>query len=199
MAGRGAVVTSCLHAVRHPGELTAEAALAWFTGTDGGGEAIGYLFAPGRAEWFRCEGAIARGPEGPRDLAAAYELVATDGKRHLRWTHRASGTGPAVGLSEITGLLPPGSELPDEPHRTRLAGTIRRKLAGTVRESRGGWSALMSARYAPCLVPVAAGQGEEIWADMAEYAVTDAHGNISVIDTLLTGLRPQTAAKERPA
>ncbi len=192
-------MTANLHGVSHPSELTAGAALAWFTGAGDGGEVIGYLFAPDRAEWFRCDGAVAQGPEGPRDLAAAYELVATDGKRHLRWTHRASGAGPAVSLSEPQELLPPGEQLPAEPPRTRLAGTAARKLAGTVRESGDGWSTLGSARYAPCQVPVAAGKGKEIWADMAEYAVSDEHGNISVIDTLLIALRPRAAAKDRRA
>src|SRR5260370_50950 len=83
--------------------------------------------------------------------------------------------------------------------RTGLAGTAARTLAGTVRESGDGWSTLGSARYAPCQVPVAAGKGKEIWADMAEYAVSDEHGNISVIDTLLIALRPRAAAKHRRA
>jgi|HubBroStandDraft_1064217.scaffolds.fasta_scaffold09000_2 hypothetical protein len=192
-------MTASLHGASYAGEVTARAALAWFAAAPAaGGEIIGYLFTPGRAEWFRCDGATAQGPGRPRDLAAAYELVATDGRRHLRWTHQQAGTGPAVSLSEDPGLLPAGDPLPAGPARDRLDGTASRRLAGQVIEAREGWATLGSARYARCQVPATAEPGQEIWADLAEYTVSDEHGNLSVIDTLLLALRPE-AAKERRA
>ncbi len=131
--------------------------LTWFAASataDGGPEVIGYVYAPARAEWFRWDGAEPAGPDGPRDLSAAYELTATDGHCHLRWTHRQSGTGPAVSLSEIPGLLPPGDPLPPGQARSRLNGTPARMLAGKVTESSDGWTTIRSARYAPAHVPV---------------------------------------------
>ncbi len=193
-------MTAILHAVSHPGDVTASAALAWFAtpaAADSGPEVIGYVYAPARAEWFRWDGTEPAGPDGPRDLSAAYELTATDGHRHLRWTHRQSGTGPAVSLSENPGQLPPGDPLLPGHARSRLNGAPARMLAGKVTESSDGWTTIRSARYAPAHVPVAAEKGQEIWADLAEYAVTDDHGNISVIDTLLTGLRPEPAKERR--
>jgi hypothetical protein len=193
-------MTAALHAVSHDGDLTAGAALAWFASPGAaasGSEVIGYLYAPDRAEWFRWDGTQPTGPDGPRDLTAAWELTATDGRRHLRWTHRQSGTGPAVSLSEDPHLLPAGDPVPACQPRTRLDGTSVRMLAGQVMDSGDGWATLRSARYARAHVPATAENGQEIWAELAEYAVTDDHGNRSVVDTLLTGLRPQQPAKER--
>jgi hypothetical protein len=185
-----------LYAVAHPGALTASGALAWFDPAGGGRAVIGYLYAADRAEWFRCDGAVAAGPDGPRELRTAYELVATDGTRHLRWRHENAGTGPAVSLSEDRDRLPAGEPLPAEPERTRLDTAARRLLAGKVVRAGDGWATLGSARYARCQVPVTAGLGQEVWADLAEYTVSDEHGNLSVIDTLLLGLRPRAAEKE---
>jgi hypothetical protein len=189
-------MTARLHAVTHPGTVTASAALAWFTSA-GDRPVIGYLFAADRAEWFRCDAAMPSGPAGPRDLTTAYELVATDGERHLRWLHRTSGTGPAVSLSEHPELLPPGTPVIAGPARARLGGVSSRLLAGRVTGSADGWSTLGSARYARSQVPVAAQVDQEIWAEQAEYAVSDEHGNLSVVDTLLLRLIPRPAPKER--
>jgi hypothetical protein len=189
-------MTGSLHGVGHPGDVTAAAALSWFAAASDT-EIIGYLFAPDRAEWFRCDGATPRGPERSCDLATAFELAATDGRRHLRWTHHRSGTGPAVSLSEDHGLLPAGEPLPAGPRRTRLGGSVPRRLAGLVIESGDGWTTLGSGRYGRCQVPSAAEPGQEIWADLAEYTVSDEQGNLSVVDTLLLGLRPQAAKGRR--
>ena len=193
-------MTARLHAVRRPGEATAAEALAWFAGAPAGGrETIGYLLAPDRAEWFRCHGPVPHGPEAARDLTTAFEVVATDGVRHLRWLHDAAGTGRAVSLAEIPDVLPGGEELPAHPERTRLDGVAARLLAGLVAGSRNGWATLVSARYAPFPVPVTAGPGQEVWAERAEYTVCDRHGNLSVADTLLLGLRARDAGMSRAA
>jgi hypothetical protein len=188
-----------LHGIRHPGEVTAASALAWLASSAGTGEVIGYLLAPDRAEWFRCDGMNPRGPAGPRDLAPAFEVFATDRRRHLRWVHGASGTGQAVSLAENPGWLPPGEPLPAEPARTRLGGAVARLLAGRVTTGRVGWATLASARYEPCDVPVNAEPGQEVWADLAEYVVQDEHGNLSVTDTVLLGLRARQADQPRAA
>jgi len=192
-------MTARLHAVTHPESVTASAALAWFTSASRGREVIGYLFAPDRAEWFRCDAAAPSGPAGPRDLTTAFELVATDGERHLRWFHQAAGVGEAVSLSEIPDLLPPGTPITAGPDRTRLDGALSRLLAGRVADSASGWSTLGSARYARSQVPVAAQVNQEIWAEQAEYAISDDHGNLSVVDTLLLRLIPRPAQEERQA
>jgi hypothetical protein len=201
------VTTTRLHAVRHPGAVSAAGALVWFTGGQDGVPArpvIGYLLAAARAEWFRCDGATAgdvaaHGPDGPRDLGDAFEVFATDGTRQLRWRHVDSGTGAAVSLAEDVGLLPASAALASDPERRRLAGTATRLFAGQVVAATDGWATLATARYAPCDVPVNAAVGQEVWASQAEYAVSDEHGNLSVIDTLLLALEARTppSAKER--
>lgn len=182
-------MTTRLHGVCHAGEVTAVGALAWFAGQPAGREVIGYLLAPDRAEWFRCDGPVARGPDGPRDLATAFEVFATDGQCQLRWTHGARGTGRAVSLAEDPDLLPPGENLPAEPERTRLAHPVKRLLAGNITRSRDDWATLASARYGAYEVPVTGQPRQQVWANLAEYVVCDVHGNLSVIDTLLLSLR----------
>jgi hypothetical protein len=196
MSGAGA-----LHAVRHPGLATASAALAWFTEHQPG-PAIGYLYAPGRAEWFRSAAGAAHGPDGPRDLSDAFELFATSGTRHLRWFHQAGGYGQTVCLSEDAALLPPGDPVgaADAAERRRLDHPAERILAGRVIRARDGWATLATARYPSCDIPVEASDSQQVWASLAEYAVRDGHGNVSVADTLLvslTGRDPaQAAGKE---
>jgi hypothetical protein len=186
-------MTVRLCAARHPGAVSAADALAWFAagpraGSPDGGEVIGYLLAPDRAEWFRCDGAVPRGPGAPRNLSDAFEVYATDGARQLRWGHEAAGRGWAAGLAQDAALLPPGQALPQAPERLRLDGTRERLLAGRVVAVREAWVTLATARYAPCDVPVAAAPGDEVWARLAEYATRDEHGNLSVADTLLLSL-----------
>src|ERR1017187_4392229 len=193
-----------LHAVRHPGLVGVLGALAWFTGHQPGsaGDVIGYLFAPGRAEWFRSAASVAEGPDGPRGLGDAYELFATSGTSHLRWFHQAGGYGQAVCLGEDAAILPPGEPVAatDASQRRRLESTVERILAGRVIRARDGWATLATARYPSCDVPVTASAGQEVWAFLAEYAVRDGHGNVSVADTLLVSLAgrdPAQAGKER--
>ena len=198
-------IPDLLRAVRYPGSVTASSAVAWFTasrpveaeGRSGGG-AIGYLLAPDRAEWFRCPGEGVRGPDGPRDLAGAFEVYATGGGGQLRWVHQDDGEGWAVSLSEDAATLPEGTPVSAGPERRRLAGTADRLLAGRVVEVRAGWATLATARYAPYAVPVRADVGQEVWAELAEYAVSDEHGNLSVIDTLLLSLTARPAAPTGP-
>lgn len=186
---------SALHAIRASGALTAGAALAWLAAAAGTGEVTGYLYAADQAEWFRLDAGAPRGPAGERDLAGAFELYATDGLRHLRWLHERTGTGRAVALAEDPSLLPPGDPVPAEPARTRLEGASRRLLAGKVVRAGGRWATLASARYQPYDVPLDAEPGWQAWADMAEYVAADEHGNLSVADTLLLGLRAQPSAR----
>ena len=198
-------MTARLCAARHPGGVSAADALAWFTagpraGSPAGGEVIGYLLAPDRAEWFRCDGAVPRGPGAPRDLGDAFEVYATDGARQLRWGHEAAASGWAVGLTQDAALLPPGQALPQAPERLRLDGTRERLLAGrvvAVLAVREAWVTLATARYAPCDVPVAAAPGDEVWTRLAEYAIRDEHGNLSVADTLLLSLTSRIPSATR--
>ena len=179
-----------LHTVRHAGSVTASDALAWFAGHPAGADVIGYLLAPDRAEWFRYAGDVASGPDDPHDLGGAFELFATAGTRQLRWFHRDGGTGQAVCLGEDPAVLPPGEPVmgADSPTRRRLEEPAERVLAGRVIRARDGWATLATARYPSCDVPVAASYGQEVRAVLAEYTVRDAHGNLSVADTLLLSL-----------
>lgn len=186
-----------LHAVTHPRQITAADALAWFIEEAAGRSVTGYLYAPADALWFRCHGPVPHGPGAERDLTPVFEIFATDGSRQLRWIHRTSGTGEAITLAEDPGLLPPGTAMTTVPVRTRLGGVATRMLAGLVLESHDGWASLASARYAPCDVPVSASRGQEVWADLAEYSVTDEHGNVSVTDTLLLGLQARDPGPSR--
>ncbi len=196
------MLTDPLHAVRSVSPVTAPAAVAWFARCDlvcanagAGQDVIGYLLAADRAEWFRCEGETARGPDGPRELAGAFELFATSGAGQLRWLQEDGGRGWAVCLSEAAAGLPDGQRLVAKPERRRLAGTAERLLAGRVTAARDGWATLTTARYAPCEVPAGAVAGQEVWAELAEYGVSDEHGNLSVIDTLLLSLSARASAE----
>jgi hypothetical protein len=192
-----------LRSVRHPGQVTAAGALAWFTASAPGADVIGYSFGPDWAEWFRCAGPAPCGPDGPLPVEEAFEVFATSGACQLRWFHQASGQGWAVCLGEDAAALPPGDPVTGQegsPERRRLPGTAGRLLAGRVTRARDGWARLVTARYPSCDVPVAAGEGQDVWALLAEYAVTDEHGNVSVADTLLLSLMPRDhvpTARER--
>jgi len=196
-----------LHAVRSLSQVTAPGALDWFsecefvTADPGpGGGVIGYLLAADRADWFRCAGPVPHGPTGPRELAGAFEVFATAGSVQLRWVHEADGLGWAVSLSEDPAVLPAGQPLAGGPERRRRPGTVSRLLAGRVVTAGDGWATLATARYAPCDVPVNAARDQEVWAELAEYAVSDEHGNLSVTDTLLLSLTarsPEPSGKER--
>jgi hypothetical protein len=193
-------MNAVLHAVRHPGPVTAVGALAWFAaGQRASAEVVGYLLAPDRAEWFRYNGGTAHGPDGPRDLGGGYELYATAGARQLRWFHRAGGAGQAVCLNQDPAAVPAGEAAgpADSAERRRLERTAERILAGRVIHSRDGWAKLATARYPSCDVPVTAGPGQEVWALMAEYAVRDDHGNLTVTDTLLLSLAGRDPAPAR--
>lgn len=192
-----------LHVTRHPGLATAADTLAWFAAhtarVPAAGDVIGYLLAPGDAQWFRHTGGVARGPDGHRDLAGAFELFATCGATQLRWLHQDGGQGTGVCLSEDTGALPPGEPVTrpgGHAGRQRLDGTAARVLAGEVTSSpAAGWARLVTARYAPCDVPVTARPRQQVWALLTEYTVQDTHGNLSVADTLLVSL----IARDSPA
>ena len=180
-----------LRSVRHRGQVTAADALAWFAASALGANVIGYSFGPDRAEWFRCAGPAAHGPDGSRPLGEVFELFATSGACQLRWFHQEAGRGWAVCLGEDAAALPPGEPAAGQegiPERYRVPGTARRLLAGRVTGTRDGWARLVTARYPPCDVPVAATEGQDVWAVLAEYAVTDEHGNVSVADTLMLSL-----------
>ncbi len=200
-------MAAMLRAVRHPGLVTASSALAWFAGhqpvAGRNEDVIGYLLAPNRAEWFRCAGEVAHGPDGPRDLSDTYELFATSGTRQLRWFHQDGGSGQAVCLGEDPAAMPTGepAEPADSPERRRLDAAAERILADRVIRARNGWATLATARYPSCDVPVEASARQEVWATLAEYAVRDAHGNVSVTDTLLLSLtgRAAPAGKEHQA
>src|SRR5450755_2657029 len=103
-----------LRSVRHPGQVTAVGALAWFTASAPGVDVIGYSFGPDRAEWFRCAGSAPHGPDGPRPLGEAFEMFATSGACQLRWFHQASGQGWGVCLGEGAVALPPGDAAPGQ-------------------------------------------------------------------------------------
>lgn len=190
-------MNAVLHAVRHPGPVTGAEALAWLAA--GGGDVIGYLLAPDRAEWFRHADHIAHGPDGPRDLGGAYELYAASQTRQLRWFHQASGGGQAVCLSQDPAVLPAGeaASTGHSAERRRLDRIAERILAGRVVHSGDGWATLATARYPSCDVPVNAEPGQEVWAALAEYAVRDDHGNLTVTDTLLLSLAGRDPAPAR--
>ena len=163
---------------------TAAEALAAFHDAGGKGHVIGYCYAPGAARWFALDtGGAACGPDGPLDLAAVFEIHATDGARELRWLQTAAGAGRTAVLAETTHPVP----LP--PQRRKLAGEVIR-----VRSTPAGpWATLFTARYGQVEVPVGARPGDQIDIESAEYVTEDAHGNLTVTDARWIGLRPTGA------
>jgi len=201
-----------LVAVRSPREVDAGGALRWWTGAgtpsrDGpGANAVGFALCPRAAFWWRWEDDAPRDRrgnslEGARDLGTAFEMVAFDGVRELRWLHSQDGRGRAVALAESRGALPRDGSPVDFRHgdrgrdgRPRRVGEpYRRILAGSPSDVGRGWTRLRSARYAPADLPVplrGTRTGQDPVAVLAgvEYAVEDRHGNLTVVDSRLTGL-----------
>lgn len=181
-----------LHGVRATAAMPLAEALARYTDR-GSDPTIGYVYAPDRAEWFRLDRAVALGPDAAVPLGGVFEAFATDGARWLRWLHRDRGMGETVCLAEEPARLPAGESLPAGPSARTRFGTVERVLAGTVvdltRDAGGSaWASLAAARYGTCRVPVEAAEGTRVWAVSQEYVVADRHGNLSVVDTLLSRL-----------
>lgn len=155
-------------------------ALAAFHDAAGKDRVIGYCYAPDAARWFALDaGGSACGPDGPFDLAAVFEIHATDGARELRWLQTA-GAGRTAVLADTPQPVP----LP--PQRRRLAGDVI-----DVRSTPAGpWATLFAARYGQVDVPVDARPGNRIDIESAEYVTEDTHGNLTVTDTRWIGLRP---------
>src|SRR4051812_32305582 len=85
-------------------------ALAW-AWPDGGAGAVGFSYGVQQALWWKLAEGRPHGPAGPIAQQDAYELVAFDGHRELRWLRdRIGGTrddlGRAVLLTEETTELP---------------------------------------------------------------------------------------------
>ena len=79
---------------------TAAQALTEFHNT-AEGRVIGYCCAPETATWFALDTAgTARGPGGPIDLSAVFEIYATDGSRELRWLQGTAGSGSSAVLAD---------------------------------------------------------------------------------------------------
>lgn len=160
---------------------TAAEALAAFHDAGGKRRVIGYCYAPDAARWFALDtGGVACGPDGPLDLAAVFEIHATDGARELRWLQTVTGSGRTTVLPDTPQPVP----LP--PQRRKLAGEVV-----AVRSTPAGpWAALFSPRYGQVDVPVDAGPGDRIDIESAEDVAEDAHGNLTVTDARWIGLRP---------
>ncbi|MBI1759057.1 MAG: hypothetical protein HYR62_07515 [Actinobacteria bacterium] len=193
-------MTGILHAVTAPTPLTLPQALDWWRDTPSTsahpmlGEPVGFALSANAATWWRLDPATPptpRGPHGPLDLAGAYELLAFDGHRELRWLHTDAGHGHAVALAEDPDLLPLGNDVTD-PRTPTAIGSHHRMLAGQPTPLTAGWVTVGSARYDPAAVPVdltseaAAGTGADqivLILESVDYAVEDEHGNRTVTDT----------------
>ncbi|MDQ1295344.1 MAG: hypothetical protein QG608_3229 [Actinomycetota bacterium] len=215
IGGAGARKTA-LRAVRSPREVSPLEALRWWTtdagtGIDGhesvsngpgsktaGSQAIGFVLCPEAAFWWRWQDGCPRDRrgnalEGPWDLMAAFELVAFDGVRELRWLHSQEGRGRAVVLAEDPQALPVGDQVVFDTAPRRVGDPYRRILAGSLSDVGRGWARLRAARYHDADLPVSlpnahAGDRPVAVLTGVEYAVEDEHGNLTVVDSRLTGL-----------
>ena len=195
-------MTASLQSVRSDQPLTLREAIAWAwpAPTDGG--VIGFAYALDSAPWWRLVDGVPFGPDGPCALDTAYELVAFDGDLELRWLQTGLGRGHAVVLAE-QGLRPPagimlsnGQDAEGAPVGAppRALGARRHWLADHVAPLPGGWTRLQAARYRTVAVPIALPTDDVPWKDRAvalrsvEYTVEDQHGNLSVVETRLSGL-----------
>jgi len=182
--------------------LTALEALAWWRADRDGGDPVGFGISAKAATWWRLSGATPLTAQGEAvELDRVYEVVAFDGERELRWRNDDAGRGRAVVLADRGDLLPPGDDA-SYPGRTEVFGPVQtRVLAGKVNRIDGipGWVRLAASRYAPAEIPVALPAGFEPGAsgggqpvavvDVVEYAAEDSHGNVSIVDRRLSGLR----------
>jgi CRISPR-associated protein (TIGR03984 family) len=200
---------TALRAVRSPREVDPLEALRWWTtrtDPDGhesvsngpGSKTIGFVLCPEAAFWWRWQDGCPRDRrgnslEGPWDLTAAFELVAFDGVRELRWLHSQEGRGRAVVLTEDPQALPVGDPVVFDTGPRRVGAPYRRILAGSLSDVGRGWARLRAARYRDADIPVSlptanAGDSPVAVLTGVEYAVEDEHGNLTVVDSRLTGL-----------
>jgi CRISPR-associated protein (TIGR03984 family) len=204
-----------LVAVRHASQVRASEALAWLAGAvaDPSG-IVGFGYGPDRALWFQVDaGGVAMASSGPADLTAIYELRVFDDQRELRWVQQGGGRGVAVVVAGRGTPLPEGSDVTD-PRRPRPQTRTREILGGKLKAGRSaGWARLTSERWAGADLPIA--DMDAIRANSTgparddvravirgvEYAVEDEHGNLTVVDTRLTGLDalPHSALQTSPA
>jgi hypothetical protein len=192
--------------------LTAWDALAWCWPAPGR-EVIGFGYAVDRARWFRLDAEGPRGPDGRGlSLDGMYEIVAFDADRELRWLLDTDGTPHAVVLSEgLTGV--PGTAveaISRAPHRLTpddgpLPAHLLAEHVARPADTRAGgeWARLHSHRYDDALVPYrwpAAGDPPTGLAlEYVEYVDEDEYGNLSVVETRLTGLRPYHLTQQSKA
>jgi CRISPR-associated protein (TIGR03984 family) len=191
-----------LIAVSPPRPLSASDAITWLMANiagaevreaktsddEVGSEAVGFMYSPNAASWFRLHGTTPWGPHHPVDISDAYELHLFDAQRELRWLHHADGLGTAVAIAETGTALPEGTEVSD-PRRPSAVTRIRRILAGNAQPGPEGWSLLTSPRYSATWLPIDADTPtQSVGLLSIEYAVQDGHGNLTAIDARLVGL-----------
>lgn len=203
----GSLTGAPLLAVRSAQPLTAIEALSWCWPAAPADEVVGFGYALDSAEWWRLVDGIPTGPHGkPVDLTRVYEFAAFDGRRELRWLEDV-GTGFAVVIAEDGALLPSErAELvgePDRPLRRLMIdtpdGTRSHVLAGRVQvsDATGGWVELRSDRLNIARIPYRWARGEtpaeaHLALQYVEYVHVDLEGNLTVVDSRLTGIHPHT-------
>jgi CRISPR-associated protein (TIGR03984 family) len=187
---------------------TAAEALAWCWPAPGQ-DVIGFGYAVDRAVWFRLHADGPHGPDGRTlPLDGLYEIVAFDADKELRWLLDTDGaTTHAVVLAEDRALLPDGADATGGPalHRFTphdgsppahlLAEHVARPGAAPACDD---WARLHSHRYAeafvpyrwPSSTPAADDPALRLALEYVEYVSEDDHGNLTVAETRLTGIRP---------
>lgn len=196
-----------------PDTLTAHEALAWCWPTPGQ-DVVGFGYAVDRAVWFRLAASGTLGPDGKTlGLDRMYEVVAFDTDRELRWLLDTDGATHTVVLAEDTGFLPAGTCPVPGPALRRLTPDYGPQPAHLLAEhaarpgdlpAGNGWATLRSRRYHDALVPyrwpVAADPPAGLALEYVEYVAEDEHGNLTVVETRLTGIRAHhpTRRSEQP-
>ncbi|WP_280310284.1 type III-D CRISPR-associated protein Csx19 [Nocardia abscessus] len=164
---------------------TAVEALAAFADHTDLAGAVGFAYTPTAAPWlaYTDDGWHTRaGESAPR---TAFELRAFTPTAELRWW-RDSGadTGTAVVLTET--LAPPSGD----PAVRLQPGERSLLLWGSVIDTVDGWANLADPRIGDILwIPLPeAVAGSAVRLRMVDYATTDIHGNLAVIEQRLTRL-----------
>lgn len=156
-------------------------------------DAVGFAYSPDAVSWFRRDGhSWVYSDSKPVEVSTAFELRVFDGINELRWRHDNDASRGPVVLSEGT-VSEPGIE------DVRVFDTdgYERLVWGLTTGSHSDdklWVEVFHPRIGTLWVPVDVREtkltrGLAVVLCAVEYVREDKHGNISVVDERLCGLR----------
>jgi CRISPR-associated protein (TIGR03984 family) len=167
-----------------------------------GNGAMGFLSSPTEHRAVRLDGAVPRTPTGPAGLDRVFAARLFTADAELRWVQTGGGSGDAVLVGERPGG-PDGWTGEQVPVDDSMDGTYALWGRSFGPSDDPGWCRAFEGRIGgldlpvtgPAPRPVAGGQdwpAEYLTLTYREYVGLDGHGNASVVEERLTGIRTTT-------